>query len=162
MTRTRPLTGSLPKSKLASTPAVDRQGERDFVIALLAAERHPTNARRYDDLASGATYVESDPIGLGGGVNTHAYALGNPVSNADPLGLELGAALTALMRAEGFKSPGPTPRPCVTPPQTGNWLYAIPGALASFVDALHAQVYNHDQAEKAWGRMTALFSSALA
>src|SRR6202166_2143651 len=25
-----------------------------------------------------------------------------------------------------------------------------------------AQVYNHDQAEKAWGRMTALFSSALA
>ena len=62
-------------------------GERVFVIAPLAAKPHLGNAHRYGGLASGATYLESDPIGLRGGVNTYAYVLDNPVLLSDRFGL---------------------------------------------------------------------------
>jgi RHS repeat-associated protein len=69
--------------------------------ALLTAERIEENAHRYDETASGGSvynyfrdydpetgrYVQSDPIGLEGGINTYLYAGANPLRNIDPSGL---------------------------------------------------------------------------
>ena len=49
-------------------------------------ELHYNYFRTYDP--STGRYIESDPIGLTGGLNTFLYANANPMSFVDPLGLE--------------------------------------------------------------------------
>jgi RHS repeat-associated protein len=47
---------------------------------------HSNGHRDYDPRLG--RYVESDPIGLEGGINTYAYAGNDPVNAIDPLGLD--------------------------------------------------------------------------
>ena len=75
---------------------------------------HYNYFRDYDPTTG--RYIQSDPIGLAGGLNTYEYAKSNPLYWTDPLGLNPGAATRAFQGLAGMLSRMGRPTRPVAPP----------------------------------------------
>lgn len=74
-----------PKNNPESLGAFDYNLRFPGQIYMPETGLHQNYFRDYD--ARTGKYVQSDPIGLAGGLNTYAYVGGNPISYVDPWGL---------------------------------------------------------------------------
>jgi RHS repeat-associated protein len=117
------------------------------------------NGHRDFDPAVGR-YVESDPLGLEGGVNTYSYVLQNPLRYFDPDGLlsqVVASCVCNYMKSNGYTAwqawsaalenrhkPGPWNDPVLRPCE--NYLYAY-AAVADYGDPawfVKVGVFGHD------------------
>ena len=90
-----------------SAPEENPSGAGSFVMPLAFPGQYRDNEtalnynyfRGYSPL--GGRSVQSDPIGLAGGINTYTYVGGNPVSFVDPLGLQAYTGQTPPANIQG-------------------------------------------------------------
>jgi RHS repeat-associated protein len=64
-----------------------------------ATRLHYNYFRDYDPRTG--RYIESDPVGLAGGIKTYAYAGNNPLTKIDPSGLDSSGTQPKICLAEG-------------------------------------------------------------
>jgi RHS repeat-associated protein len=93
-------------------------------------------------------YVQSDPIGLAGGLNTYLYANANPLSYIDPLGL--------MGQGSGRGAYPPGTGPGAPLGHVGGAIGAVGDFGSSFKDMLDA-TYLEGSAHKGWANQDKYF-----